>query len=127
MENKYSQTGKSKAESYEHFAFLLPPAKRWFSPKEMAAVIGTTDQYVRNAFDNQKILGHTLNGAPKGTEKRKMYMISRESVLLFLFETANFSPEDFLDRLNYILTNRSISQLLKIQQSIDRIVGSRSH
>ncbi|MDR1432812.1 MAG: hypothetical protein LBI61_00530 [Puniceicoccales bacterium] len=93
----------------------------------MAAIIGKTDQYVRNAFDNQKILGHLLNGsAPKGEEKRQTYMISRESILLFLFETANFSPEDFLERLHEILANRSISQLLKIKQKIDSIVGSRS-
>jgi hypothetical protein len=112
--------------SYEHFSFLLPTSKRWFSPKEMAAIIGKTDQYVRNAFDNQKILGHLLNGsAPKGAEKRKTYMISRENILLFLFETANFSPDDFLDRLVEILLNRSVSQLLKIQKQIDSIVNNR--
>ncbi|MDR1401674.1 MAG: hypothetical protein LBI81_01800 [Puniceicoccales bacterium] len=116
-----------ETQSYEHFSFLLPTSQKWFSPKEMAAIIGKTDQYVRNAFDNQKILGHLLNGsAPKGSEKRRTYMISRESILLFLFETANFSPEDFLDRLHEILANRSISQLLKIKQKIDSIVGSRN-
>ena len=127
MKNNYLHPDKSKTDDYEHFAFLLPPAKQWFSPKEMAAIIGTTDQYVRNAFDNQKILGHTLNGsAPKGMEKRKMYMIAREHILLFLFETANFSPEDFMEHLRYILSNRSVEQLLKIQQTIDRIVGART-
>ncbi|MDR2778717.1 MAG: hypothetical protein LBB16_00295 [Puniceicoccales bacterium] len=113
--------------SYEHFSFLLPASQQWFSPKEMAAIIGKTDQYVRNAFDNQKILGHLLNGsAPKGTEKRRTYMISRESILLFLFETANFSPEDFTDRLGEILKNRSVSQLLKIQRQIDSIIHNRT-
>jgi Fe-S oxidoreductase len=105
----------------------VPNSQRWFSPKEVAAVIGKTDQYVRNAFDNQKILGHLLNGnAPIGAERRCTYMISRESILLFLFETANFSPEDFLERLCEVLENRSLSQLLKIQKVIDEIVSSRS-
>jgi hypothetical protein len=113
--------------SYEHFSFLLPAVQRWFSPKEMAAIIGKTDQYVRNAFDNQKILGHLLNGsAPKGEEKRRTYMIPRENILLFLFETANFSPEDFMERLGEILKNRSVSQLLKIQTQIDNIIHSRT-
>jgi hypothetical protein len=113
--------------SYEHFSFLLPTTQRWFSPKEMAAIIGKTDQYVRNAFDNQKILGHLLNGsAPRGEEKRRTYMISRENILLFLFETANFSPEDFIERLGEILKNRSVSQLLKIQSQIDNIIHSRT-
>jgi hypothetical protein len=69
----------------------------------MAAIIGKTDQYIRNAFDNQKILGHLLNGsAPKGAEKRRTYMVSRENILLFLFETANLSLNDFMERLGKI-------------------------
>ncbi|MDR3144474.1 MAG: hypothetical protein LBT64_03170 [Puniceicoccales bacterium] len=116
-----------ETKSYEHFSFLLPAAKQWFSPKEMAVIIGKTDQYVRDAFDNQKILGHLFNGrAPKGAEKRKTYMIHRENVLLFLFETANFLPDDFMERLCEILGNRTVSQLLRIQKKIDGIVNSRS-
>ncbi|MDR1413410.1 MAG: hypothetical protein LBI56_00515 [Puniceicoccales bacterium] len=127
MEKPDQKYDLQKTKPYEHFSFLLPASQKWFSPKEMAAIIGKTDQYVRNAFDNQKILGHLLNGsAPKGLEKRRTYMISRESVLLFLFETANFSPDDFLDRLHEILANRSLAQLLKIKHKIDSIVGSRN-
>jgi hypothetical protein len=93
----------------------------------MGVIIGKTAQYVRNAFDNQRILGHILNGSsPRGAEKRHTYMISREGVLLFLFETANFTPEDFIDRLVEILANRSISQLLKIQKKIDDLIAGRN-
>jgi hypothetical protein len=124
--DKNQQNNPSEVKSYEHFSFLVP-AQRWFSPKEMATIIGKTAQYVRNAFDNQKILGHVLNGsAPRGTEKRRTYMISRENVLLFLFETANFSPEDFLERIAEILANRPVSQLLQIRQKIDSIIDNRN-
>ena len=111
----------------EHFDSMMPMHQRWFSPKEVAAIIGKTDQYVRNAFDNQKILGHVHNGsAPRGAEKKKTYMISREGVLLFLLETANFSPVDFIDRLVDILRNRSISQLLKIQQKLELLINGKN-
>ena len=115
---------RQKRQSLEHFGSMIPSSQQWFSPKEMASIIGKTDQYVRNAFDNQKILGHVHNGsAPKGQEKKKTYLISRENVLLFLLETANFSPED---RLTEILQNRSVPQLLKIQQVIDRLLQNNT-
>lgn len=118
---------RQKQQALEHFGNLLPSSQQWFSPKEMASIIGKTDQYVRNAFDNQKILGHIHNAsAPKGKEKKKTYLISRENVLLFLLETANFSPEDFIDRLTEILKNRSVPQLLKIQQAIDRLLKKQT-
>jgi hypothetical protein len=125
---RIDQKGNAReSKSYEHFSFLLPATKQWFSPKEMAGIIGKTDQYVRDAFDNQKILGHLFNGrAPKGKEKRKTYMIPRENILLFLFETANFLPDDFIERLCEILGNRTISQLLRIQKKIDAIVSARN-
>lgn len=107
----------------EHFEFLLPPNKRWFSPKEVAYVIGKSDQYVRDAFDNQKILGHILSGrAPKGAERRKTYQISRENLLLYLMQTANYDFEDFSDYLYEILKNRTLSQLLQIQRTIDKLI-----
>lgn len=107
----------------EHFEFLLPPTKKWFTPKEVACIIGKSDQYVRDAFDNQKIFGHILSGrAPKGSERRKTYQISRENLLMYLMETANYNFEDFTDRFTEILKNRTPSQLLKIQQIIDKII-----
>jgi LPS sulfotransferase NodH len=111
---------------HEFFSFLLPESKEWFSPKEMAAVIGKTDQYVRDAFDNQRILGHTLYGrAPKGLEKRRTYMISREYILLFLLETANFLPDDFLVRFCEVLRRRSFNHLMKIRKVIDDLTRIR--
>lgn len=109
--------------STEHFEFLLPSKKTWFSPKEMAEVIGKTSQYVRDAFDNQKILGHSSNGRSSiGREQRRHYLILRENVLLFLLETANYDPEDFMDRVGEILSNRTPSQLLQLQEKIGKII-----
>lgn len=108
---------------FEHFEFLLPPNKRWFSPKEVAHIIGKSDQYVRDAFDNQKIFGHVLSGrAPKGEERRKTYQISRENLLMYLIQTANYNFDDFSDCLHEILKNRSLAQLLHIQHIIDNLI-----
>ena len=97
--------------------------KRWFSPKEVAHIIGRSDQYVRDAFDNQKIFGHILSGrAPKGAERRKTYQISRESLLLYLMQTANYDFESFYTCLSEIFRNRTLSQLLYIQHMIDELI-----
>jgi hypothetical protein len=105
------------------FEFFLPPAQRWFSPKEVASIIGKSAQYVRDAFDNQKILGHTLSGrAPKGKERRKTYQISRESLVLYLMETANYSSDEFLSKLRSIFNSCSTAQLLGLRKEIDGLL-----
>jgi len=88
-------------------------------------MIGRTDQFVRDAFDNQKILGHQNNGrARKGRERRRTYQIHREAVLLFLLETANYRPKDFVERLQEILHNRSPQQLSQVQRYLSSRLGS---
>lgn len=110
----------------QHFDSMMPSHQRWFSAKEVAAIIGKTDQYVRNVFNNQKILGHVYNdSAPRGAEKKKIYMISK-NVLLFLLEKANFSSANFIDRLVDILRNSYISQLLKIQQNLESLINGKT-
>jgi hypothetical protein len=108
----------------EHFEFMLPPGQQWFSPKEVASLIGRTDQFVRDAFDNQKILGHQNNArARKGQERRRTYQIHREAVILFLLETANYRPKDFIQRIEEILRNRSPQQLTQIQRYMTGRLG----
>ena len=69
----------------EQFGYLLIEGKQWYSPKEMGSVVGRSDQYIRNLFDNQKVLGHQINGrAGKGCEKRRAYQVHRDCVILYL-------------------------------------------
>jgi uncharacterized protein YbgA (DUF1722 family) len=68
-----------------------------------------------------------LNGsAPGGAAKRRTDMIPRENILPFLFEMANFSPEDFIERWSENMKNQSISQLLKVQKQINSLIHSRT-
>jgi hypothetical protein len=109
-----------------YFEFLLPPTQRWFSPKEVASIIGKSAQYVRDAFDNQKILGPRMNGrAPKGDERRKTYLIPRENLILSLIETANSGSDEFLSKLDKILNGCSRAQLLRLQKAIDAMLNIR--
>ncbi len=106
----------------DHFAFLLPEDQEWFSPKEVAAIIGKSDQYVRDAFDNQRILGHASN-ARSSQIRRRTYQIHRDGLLLFLMETANYAPEDFLQRVAGILRHRSRPELEKLQGELTRLIA----
>lgn len=84
---------------YQFFEQLLPDKKDWYTVKEVAAFLCRSDQYIRDCFDNQKILGHIWNGkAKRGKEQRHSYHIPRESLILFLMETANYQPQDFEQR-----------------------------
>ena len=91
-------------ETYSNYLFfekLLPDKKEWYTIKEVAAILGRSEQYVRDCFDNQKILGHTWNAkAKRGQERRKSYHISRAGLVLFFMETANYSANEFTLRLN---------------------------
>ena len=85
---------------YSFFEKLLPDKKEWYTVKEAAAILGRSDQYVRDCFDNQKLLGHVWNAkAKRGQEKRRTYHISRQSLVLFFMETANYHAKDFLQRV----------------------------
>ena len=102
------------------------PNKEWFSPREVATIIGKTDQYIRDAFDNQKILGHVSNAkSPKGKEQRRYYLIHRDGVILYLLETANYDPEDFSERLRELLYNQPMSTLRNLKIVIENLLRKR--
>lgn len=102
------------------FSHLLPPDKEWYTPKEVAAIVGRTDQYVRDAFENQRILGHaTVARAVRGREKRRSYQIHRSGVLLFLLESANYPPYELLDRLAEYLKRSSRQEREYFKQRLD--------
>lgn len=77
--------------------FPLEAGREWFTPKELAALLGRTDQFVRDMLENDRILGHALRG--RGQSERRCYQIHRNAVELYLLETANFTPEDYVERL----------------------------
>lgn len=103
-----------------HFGYLVPKDKQWYSTKEAAAIVGRSDQYIRDCFDSQKIMGHLLNGrAGKGNEKRQTYQVHRDCLILYLLETANYDPGDYLERVCEIILRLHPSQIEEIKNSIN--------
>lgn len=103
----------------QHFAYILPSEKQWFSTKEVAEILGRTPQHVRNAFEGQQLLGHTLCvHNQEGMPLRKRHQVTREALLLYLFESANYKPEDFLARIEEVLQRLSKKELKQVKSRI---------
>jgi hypothetical protein len=90
-------SGTGQPTPYLDTFFPLESGREWFTPKELAALLGRTDQFVRDMLENDRILGHALRG--RGQSDRRSYQIHRNAVELYLLETANFTPEDYVERL----------------------------
>ena len=115
------------SEASEHFSPLFPKGQEWFSPKEAGYIIGRSDQFVRNSFYSGKIFGHLSNGLAKRGEEKKTYMrVHRDAIVLFLMESANYTPESFMQELESVILNRSDYQLFRLEKVIrDRLSDRR--
>lgn len=114
---------QSNPNTRQHFAYLLPKDKQWFTPKEVAEIIGRSPQYVRNAFEDQQLMGHTLSVQTQaGTAMRKRHQITREALLLFLLETANYEPKNFVTRLEGILKRLERKDLNTVKGWINNLL-----
>jgi hypothetical protein len=84
------EVGASMLEIFHH----IDAHKQWFTAKELAALLDRTDQFVRDLFESRRILGHTL--CARGTTERRVYQAHRRAVELYLLETANFHPDEYV-------------------------------
>ena len=97
--------------------FIDAEKQDWYSAKEVAAILGRTDQFVRDLLDNQRIMGHTLYA--RGDSRRKSYQIHRSALQLYLLETANYTPSDFTQRLLRIISLLPPQQFRTLKESIN--------
>lgn len=106
-----------------HFFENIVPQQEWFSAKEVGKIIGKTDQFVRDSFVNQKILGHCSNGRSlPSKEKHRSYRISREAILIYLLETANYTPSDFIEKIFNIIKDKPNSLLIDLYRKIENLI-----
>lgn len=103
----------------DHFAHLFPSGREWFSPKEAGNIIGRSDQFVRNSFYSGKIFGHLSNGLARRGEEKKTYLrVHRDAIAMYLLETANYTPESFLEELERLVCKCTDYQLLCLEKVI---------
>ncbi len=107
-----------------YFSNLLPDDQQWFSPKEIGAIIGRSDQYVRNTFYSGKIFGHLSNGvARKGDEKKTYLRVHRNAIALYLAQSANYSTDDIVETVVQIIGRLSDYNILRISNAIKEILN----
>lgn len=97
-------------------ALGLPAGRAFFSVKEAAALLGRSPQFIRDAFDNQAICGHALASRRDG---RRSLVIPREALQLFLLESANYQPADYVDRLAQLLRRLSPEAQRQLRALLD--------
>ncbi len=105
-----------------YFSGLLPANQEWFSPKEIGAIIGRSDQYVRDSFYSGKIFGHQSNGlSKKGFEKKSYLRVHRNAVALYLAQSANYSSDDLIDALVQIISRMTDYQRVRLQTEVGKL------
>ncbi len=104
---------------------MFPKGREWFSPKEAGYIIGRSDQFIRNSFYSGKIFGHLSNGlAPKGREKKTYLRVHKDAIVMFLMESANYTPDGFMEILEEIISRRSEYQLIRLEKYIKNLLSS---
>ena len=115
---------KSPAPSGAHYETLFENGKGWYSTKEASALLGMSVQFVRDAFDSQELMGQeiTSRGVSSG---RRIKLIHRDCLLVYLMQTANYSAADFILRMKKLLLRRPASELEEIRVWLDktRVMG----
>lgn len=109
------------------FEYLFPKGKEWFSPKEVGAIIGRSDQFVRNIFHCGKLLGHhtTPNGELVSGDEKRVYMrIHKRMIMLYLMETANYDSDFFLESIKGIVAKCSNYELFVLERYIKDLLAS---
>ncbi len=107
-----------------YFSNLLPKDQQWFSPKEIGAIIGRSDQYVRNTFYSGKIFGHLSNGGVrKGDEKKTYLRVHRNAIALYLAQSANYSTDDIVETVVQIIGRLSDYNIMRVSNAIKDILN----
>ncbi len=109
----------------DHFEYLFPKGQEWFSPKEAGYIIGRSDQFVRNSFYSGKIMGHYSGGSAEGEDKKSYVRVPKTALMIYLMESANYTPDYFMERLEEIIAQRSTYQLLRLEKFIKDILYSK--
>lgn len=112
----------------EHLDFLFPRAPM-LRPDQIATAWGVDLVTVRRMFDRgdddsaPKLHGIAINAAGGERDTRR---ILRDSALLMHARKANYTPEEFLARIDEVLANRSLQELLLVQARLAERIRAKT-
>ncbi|MFI3290326.1 MAG: helix-turn-helix domain-containing protein [Opitutales bacterium] len=101
------------------FEFMFSNNKNWFSPREVAKMLGCSDQYVRNCIYAGKLFAHVASRENEAGDDVKSYIrIHRQGIEMYLLETANYTNDTFFEKITQILARRNSYELMRIESFI---------
>lgn len=102
----------------EHLNFLLPK-KELLRADEVAAAFDCNVVTVWRLYESGTLVGHDINAA---TGQRQSLRYRRDSVLMFLAQRANYTPEDMLHKMRQVLSKLPTKELLTIQGACSELL-----
>ena len=100
-----------------HYELLFENGKVWYTSKEAAQLLGMSVQFVRDAFQSQELMGHEISSVREG---RRTKLIHRDCLQMYLMQTANYTPKDFIDKIKRLLVRRPLTEQQEIKLWLDR-------
>ncbi|GEM_PF-1828364 len=107
------QRWKLDAAAQGWFDFLVPYKSEVISPVQCAKSLGRDVQHVYSLIERGKLEAH---GVPGRDVQR--YRITRRSLVLYMAESANYSPNDLVDRLVDVAATLTDAQCALFEQKL---------
>jgi len=104
---------KTEAVQQGWFDFLVPYRSPMISPVQVAKSLGRDVDHVYSLIERGKLENHGVPG-----RKVERYRITRRSLLVYMAESANYSPNDIVDRLVDIASALTESQVAIFEQKL---------
>jgi hypothetical protein len=104
---------KTDAVEQGWFDFLVPYRSPLISPVQVAKSLGKDVDHVYSLCQRGKLEDHGVPG--RKVQRRK---ITKRSLLLYMAESANYSPADIVDRAVDVAVTFTDAQLALFQQKI---------
>lgn len=114
-----AKTADVKENVAGHYELLFENGKVWYSSKEAAQILGMSVQFVRDAFESQELMGQEV--ASRGVDGiRRTKLIHRDCLLVYLMQTANYTPRDFLDKMKRLLIRRPVNEQQELRVWLEK-------
>ncbi len=111
----------------DHLDALLP-RRPLLRADEIASAVGVNQRTIHRLFETYDLSGlaalpgHSINS---GTGKRAHRRYRRDGVILWLADTANYTPQDMRHRLISVMARQTLADLVLLQQALGEIINKR--